>query len=412
MVSNGASRSCSSWLALQGSYVSSNAHNPLLDLVCSRLRRARPRVTAGPDFTTRIETVGGRPFVYLWFRTRGCRADARGECTMCNYGASAPVSTHQMVAAVTRGLSSIAGLGEVTLMVSPSGSMFDEWEVPAEAREAIFQLAKAAGVREIITETRAESLDDECVRGFASLFGHEQPGIGLGLESADPWILKYCLNKSMSLPSYSSAVEVLRHSGVNAITNVLLGSPFLTQAEAIDDAIHSVRWAFAQGAGLCCVFPSHVKRYTLASWLWERKLYSPPSLWSLAEVLGRLGSEVARTVTISWYKNYAVSGGEAGTCIDSACVSSPTTCPVCVDRVMALLDAYRNYRDFDVIEELGCVECDCRLRWRESLEQPATEPLTGRVGQAYETIARGVLGDAWWEARGAVAIADLLASVE
>jgi len=390
----------------------SNARNVLLDVVCARLRRARTRVAASPDFTTRMETVGGRPFVYLWFRTRGCRADARGECTMCNYGASGRVSASQMVAAVAQGLLSIERLGEVTLMVSPSGSMFDEWEVPAEAREAIFRLVKAAGVREIITETRAESLVDECVRGYASLFRQQQPGIGLGLESADPWILKYCLNKSMSLPSYSSAVEVLRHSGVNAITNVLLGSPFLTPAEAIDDAVRSVLWAFAQGTSLCCVFPAHVKKHTLISWLWERKLYSPPSLWSLAEALRRLGSEVARNVTISWYKNYAVSGGETGTSIDSACVSSPTTCPVCVDRVMALLDAYRNYRDFDVIEELGCVECDCRLRWRESLEQPATEPLTGRVGQAYETIARGVLGDAWWEERGAAVVADLQTGVE
>ena len=389
-------------------HVSDVANNHFLDLVCARLRSARPGAGVGDDFSTRIETVRGAPFVSLWFRTRGCRHDARGGCTMCNYGASTAVSGDEMVEAVRNGLATLDPNDDMTLLLSPSGSMFDEWEVPARAREQIFRLAHEARLRTVLCETRAETLTDGLVRGFAGLFDDREAGIGIGLESANPWILKYVVNKALSLDDYRAAMALLHRHGVLSTANVLLGSPFLSEAEAIDDAVDAIQWAFTAGSDQCVLFPAHVKSHTLLHWLWQRNMYSPPSLWSLVRVLSRVGPDQASRMTISWYKDYFASNETADADKDPLFLCSPTTCPDCRDDVMALLDSYRDEGDFDVIRDLARFDCDCRRHWEGSLEYPVASRLAERVAVGYEAIGRDLLGDEWWLRHGHAVIKDVL----
>ncbi len=326
---------------------------------------------------------------------------------MCNYGASKAVSEDRMVESVRAGLATLGCHDGMMLLLSASGSMFDEWEVPAGARERIFRLARDTTTRAIVCESRVDALTDARVRDYAGLFDDREAGIGIGLESANPWILKHCVNKALSLNDYESAVDMLHRHGVLSTANVLLGSPFLSEAEAIDDAVEAIRWAFAAGTDQCVLFPSHVKSHTLVHWLWQRQMYSPPSLWSLVRVLSRVGPQVAPRVTISWYKDYYATNA-----IDSeqeaAFVSSPTTCPACRDKVMTLLDAYRDRGDFDVIRELAGFDCDCRGQWEDSLEDTVALSLAERVVQAYEVIGRDVLGAEWWLQNGDAVLEDVL----
>jgi len=367
-----------------------SAANILLDTVCSRLREARPRIEPSLDVALRREVVPRGPFVYLWFRTRGCRYDARGGCTMCNYGVSSPASEEQMVAAVRRGLARVDPEDNALLLISPSGSMFDDWEVPRRARDRIFQLARSVKTRGVLCETRADNLTERGVASFKDVFDDRQPGIGLGLESADPVVLKYCVNKAMRLPDYVSAVGLLRRHGVTSATNVLLGAPLLTESEAIDDAVASIRWAFARGSDECVLLPVHVKSFTFVEWLWRRGAYSPPSLWSLVEVLSRLGPGLAERVNISWYKAYE------GDLLLSEIIASPTTCPGCEAAVLTALDAYRATGDVALLQQLEGFDCSCHQEWRSRLDRPAPSPLLHRIELVYETAARDILGDAWW----------------
>lgn len=380
-----------------------------LDVVCAKLREPRPPAPGALGFSSRFETVLGAPFVGFWFRTRGCRHDARGGCTMCNYGAATPVSEDEMVELVRRGLGALGSLDGATLLLSPSGSMFDEWEVPARVRERTFRLARQTKARAILCETRVDTLTDAAVQQYADIFNDRECGIGLGLESATPWVLKYCVNKALSLDGYRSAVAMLRRHGVLSTANVLLGPPFLSEAEAIEDSVASIRWAFAAGVDQCVLFPAQVKSFTLVEWLWQRLLYSPPSLWSLIEVLSRVGPELTPRVTISWYKDYG-AGGEKGDGVeDSPVLASPSTCSECHDAVMALLDEYRDRGHFDVIQELAGFECDCRLRWLAALQVPEPALLAERVAHAYEAIGRDVLGEQWWLRHGETVLDDVLA---
>jgi radical SAM enzyme (TIGR01210 family) len=309
-----------------------------------------------------------------------------------------------MVEAVREGLRGLPPSCDATLLLSASGSMFDDWEVPDSARERIFELVRQVKTRAIVCESRAEFITDVGVRDFVAVFEDREVGIGLGLESADPWLLKFSINKALSLADYVSAVKILRGQGVASAANVIVGPPFLTAAEAIDDTIESVRWAFENGVDQCVLFPAHVKRHTLAEWLWRRGMYAAPSLWSLVRVLYRLGPQMMSDVTISWYKNYyAAAKSEA----DFGFASSPATCPRCLDSVVSLLDDFRGTGDFDVVEQLEHFACDCRTSWEESLQVVPELSRVRRAAEAYELLGRDLLPQGWWDVHGAAVLAEV-----
>src|SRR5438105_2907584 len=111
--------------------------NPFLSKVNTALRRGRPSTPETLNYT--VWSGPGEEHLYaaVWFRTRGCRFDYRGQCTMCDYWVSTLPSADQMVQSCREALATLTSV-PATLLVSPSGSMFDEWEVPAEARRGIF----------------------------------------------------------------------------------------------------------------------------------------------------------------------------------------------------------------------------------------------------------------------------------
>jgi hypothetical protein len=219
--------------------------------------------------------------------------------------------------------------------------------------------------------------------------------VGLGLESASPWVQRFCVNKGAAVEEYHRAAALLREHGIATHMNITLGSAFLAPSEAIDDAEASVRWALDHGADLVVLFPVNVRPHTLLAELYRLQRFRPPSLWSLHEVLFRLGPELCERVQISWYKNYYDT--------TSKIVALPTTCAECLPRVMSLLDSFRDDWTFRAVEELGGVECSCREAWRETLDPPA-RPLPQRVTENYAALASTLgLGREWQRVERATA---------
>ena len=376
--------------------------NKFLDRVCTQLKKSHPLTSSELKYAVRIERIAGVPFASLWFRTRGCKHDHRGGCTMCNYGISTPVPYDEMIESVRVGLSLLPTDEAMMLLVSPSGSMLDEWEVPTPAREGILRLVRETRCRTYVCETRIETITEDKVRQYVEILDNKIACIEVGLESANPWILQHCINKAISLEQYKESMNLLRKYNVPSIANVLVGTPFLSPSEAIEDAVRTVQWAFAQGTDACTIFPVHVKQWTLVEWLWRHGYYSPPSLWSLVEVLNRLGPALAQKVTISWYKIYSEESpwGTLDPVDDLGYLASPATCDQCQPQVMRLLDAYRDTNDFKIVQELAAMECRCKDAWRTMLHIDEPIPLKDRVACIYEAIGSNVLGPDWRFASG------------
>ena len=296
---------------------------------------------------------------------------------MCDYGFGPRETSFQdMIDSVGLGMAALPG-DLYHLLVSPIGSFLDVWEVPLAARIGILELMAKTSIETFAFETRVETITDDAIAQCRSHLGNRGLKVYFGLESSNPWVARYCMNKMISLEVCENAIQTLTRQEVIASANVLLGAPFLTQLEAITNVLESVGWAFAKGADECNLFPIHVKQGTLLHWLYERDLYLPPSLWSLIEALRLLGEEVVcGKIKFSWYKPY----GSVNV------ISSPTTCSICESDVVSYLDRFYETNEYGWIEKLTTFECSCKDLWREEIGlQPSSSILERAIG-AYELI--------------------------
>jgi radical SAM enzyme (TIGR01210 family) len=376
--------------------------NPFLSRVALALRRGRPPFPVGVRWTLQTEVVDARPFVRLWFLTRGCSKDLQGACTMCNYGCGPEVTGEDMVAAVAEGLAATDHRG--TLLVSPSGSMFDGREVPVPARRAILDLVAGSDFDDVICETRAETVTEELADELAAFQRRRPLTVEMGLESAEPRVLRWCVNKLLAPGAYEQAMARLAARDLPFTTNVCLGAAFLTEAEAIADAVASVGWLADKGAGSTVLFPLLIRDWTVLAHLYRLGRYCPVSLWALVETLMRLGPVAASGVTIAWYRDYAADDISSS---GMRVLAAPTTCPRCRPEVVATLDNYRATRNFALIRFLDRHPCSCHAAWRERLAVPAAWDFMARLPEEYEQLGVDVLGEAWWQRHGNTVLADL-----
>ncbi len=306
---------------------------------------------------------------------------------MCNYGRSTHVESGEMVSFVKEALDSI-DVPVDELYVSPSGSLLDTVEVPRQARLGIYRLVDRFPAKRFCFETRAETVTATSVDELARSLRGKQLAVGLGLESSDPWVLRFSVNKLGQTEDFARAAGILRNRCVSVYANISLGSAFLAPREAIDSTVQSVEWSLRNGADLAIVFPMQVKSNTLLAWLHNRGLYHPPSLWSLIEVLRAVDRALLPSVGISWYRTDY--GSESGV------VASPGTCPECRPRVMKALDRYRADPSERTLDGFAQLWCDCRSLWLADLSAPPTVSRTERALSGYELLVEELGLEEWW----------------
>ncbi|MEV4211214.1 hypothetical protein [Micromonospora sp. NPDC049662] len=387
--------------------------NMLLRRANTLIRARRPPEQESWRYTVRRQRVVMDPrpaqerlLTYVFFRSFGCRYDRAGECTMCNYAAAERVDLDRMVESVREALGQHDDYD--ALGISPLGNMFDPAEVPVVAREAIFGMAAQTSASIFSCESRPEMLTEQSIAVTVERLAGKRFFINLGLESADPWIQRHCVGKSLSVDAYRAATALLRRYDAFPVSNVLLGAPFLTEEEAIESAVGSVNWALENGSHICVLFPSNVKGWTLQEWLWERGLFQTPSLWALVEALRRMGPEVSRSVVLSWYSTTPTDPRRREQVSDPL-REAPVTCPDCQADVVRALDQFNAGGDYSVILELSRHSCACRSQWLDRLgrERRGHSPLVERTVAAYDRIGAELVGADWWRERRSTVIADL-----
>jgi radical SAM enzyme (TIGR01210 family) len=308
--------------------------------------------------------------------TKGCSWDELGGCTMCNHGRGYELDEGKTISAVKEGLAGLPpNIAELFLLAS--GSLFDTCEVSPTVRREIYKLVDKYPVDYFGLETRAESVTKAELSLLKEMVD-KSIGIEMGLESADPWIREFCVNKGNTLEDFISASAIIKEYNFECMANITLGNAFLTSDEALDDAVRSTKWALDNGADTVVLFPIHVKPYTLLEWLYNKGYYKPPTLWLFIEALYQIGSERISRVDISWYKS--------GYSDDRKIIASPDSCYECSPAVYTLLDEFRKQRSFDVVERLRNLECTCKQRPSGFMQD--TQPLKVRVLDIYGVLAK------------------------
>ena len=274
-------------------------------------------------------------------QTSGCAHSKSGGCTMCGYNieSSEGVSQTDLVAQFR---SASKSLGDTrVLKVYTSGSFLDDREVSPETRGEILGWCREHGQR-LLFESRAEYITAEGMRSV--LEKHDDIEVAIGLESANDKVLKYAVNKNMTVADYDRAAATVKTAGARLRSYLLLKPPFLTETEAIEDAISTAKHA-ALKSDTISVNPVNVQRGTVVERLWKTWSYRPPWLWSVVEVLNAC-TELDRKVVCD-----PTGGGKE---------RGAHNCGGCDNDALAAI------RDFSLNQsgaKIELDECECRGLW-------------------------------------------------
>lgn len=338
--------------------------NKVLRQVTKQIYEERQPLPESQKTNFRIERVNNHNFAELWFLTAGCRHDRFGGCTMCNYGKGDVKSEADILHEIEKTIKQMPRDYE-EFIISPIGSMLDSQEVSDSMLQGLKRVLQNIHSETLITETRADTITKSRLNMLKEIFDSEWQCVEIGVESCNDWILRNCVNKGCAVKQCKKAVELIKDSGMNAIVNIGIGIPFMSERMAIHHAVESIIRADRWGADSIVLFPYHVKPGTLMGTLYEEGRYHPVSLWSLVEVLSLLKPEVQSKTRISWYKNYYKEPGKI--------ISSPMTCPSCYGETLRLLEEYKNLLSPKTISSLKQLECSCKRQWEERLKGEPTE---------------------------------------
>lgn len=297
----------------------------------------------------------------LVLRTRGCEWLHKSGCTMCGYFGDShmlEVASDDIVAQFEHAIEHEFDDHEV-IKIYTSGSFFDEKEVPAPARRHILERVGAL-TGKMSTEDQPQLLTPELVSEATSLV--ERFEVGFGMESAHDDVLAHSVNKAFRFRQYEAGARLLHEHGGIVKTYLVQKPPFLTEAEAMEDTLASIR-KVAPHSDVVSVNPVNVQRHTLVADLFRHRAYRPPWLWSVAHVVLEASRDLPDGVTL---KCHPVGGGHA---------RGAHNCGKCDKHHMKALEDYTLGRGTKRLERLfESPPCGCIERWRFELE---TEGLLG-----------------------------------
>lgn len=273
-------------------------------------------------------------------RTRGCGWD---KCYMCGYTNEAyPADREELIQQVDYAFKKLEG--EQVLKVFTSGSFFDDREVMPEVREYLLDKFRQHGLKKLIVESRPEYIEEEKLEPFRGI----NLEVGIGLETADDEVRELCINKGFSFDDFKSAAAKLRKSGFRVKCYLLLKPPFLSEGEAIEDAVKSII-AAKDYTDIFSLNLTNVQKGTLVERLWKAKLYRPPWLWSAVKVL-----KEAKKIGVEIVSDPVAAGRKRG----------PHNCGKCDKEVARAIKEFSLTQDAAVLQ----LSCDCMLKWKKAVK--------------------------------------------
>jgi len=329
----------------------------------SSLSRIRRRNLSEPAAKWVVQSRIGSEVGYalsIVLATSGCShaRSEKGGCTMCSYildGAGQNVPTEDLIQQFQNALTSLKGLmAPISVKVYTSGSFLDPVEVPPEARAEILKaIDEDDRVRQVVLESRPEYMTDETASLVREILGDREIEIGMGLESADDGIRSLCINKGFSLSDFETALKTAASHGIGTRAYVLVKPPFLTERDALLDALQTIIAAAELGATTISVNPVNVQKHTLVQRMWSRGHYRPPWLWTVTEILKESRDQVASDVNVVC--DPVAAGKPRGT----------HNCGKCDD---AFVKAIRQFSLDQSTSHFEVLDCGCKSQWSHVLE--------------------------------------------
>jgi radical SAM enzyme (TIGR01210 family) len=268
-------------------------------------------------------------------------------CSMCpftnenNYGLT--VAGRDLLQQVITSIG-LHPLGFSVLALYNDGSFFASREIPQDIQIAIARMVSASGIKKLMVESLPQFITKSNLGSFIEALHPVKLEVGMGLQSADDIVRETLVNTRISRTSFERAMSTLKFFGVTPKVYLMVKPPFITEGEAVTDAVASVGYLQSLGINNVTLCPTRVSHNTVAWLLWKNGLYSPPNLWTIVQIVRLLHERI--TVRIACVN---LRGG------DFASVK-PRSCSFCTERVIEGLCEYSETGDLTQLPH----DCKCR----------------------------------------------------
>lgn len=172
------------------------------------------------------------------------------------------------------------------------GSFFAPREIKDKDRISIAGLVAEAGVSLLTVESLPQFITEDRLLPILDALGDVELEVGIGLQSAHPQIREYCVNTSFDNSTYERAVNLLKQHDVRVKTYIMLKPAFLTENEAIADALQSIDYCKSLGFPYVTLCPTSVSPNTLVWDLMKAGKYNPLNLWSIVDTAIRAPEDI------------------------------------------------------------------------------------------------------------------------
>lgn len=310
-------------------------------LVEEKIKELRANTPNLPFEKTKIAEVEINKFFYegkivdrvmIVLRSNGCQHyKTNGGCSMCAHLNGAPLIekiTHQNYVEqwnsvlngsfVENSVSNFELNNYPVVCVYNLGSLLNPEEISVETVKYIFEtLNKFKGVKKVIMESRAEYVTEDVLRVISSVYDGVVE-VGIGVESTNFLIRELCHHKAIDdTKIIGDAVRNLHEFGMRALAYVNFKPIFLTESEAIEDAIKTSVDCFREfGFDAVSVEPTSLQENSLANYLYDLGLYRVPWLWSLRDIIHGIYDEINSQkldIRLGGYFDEEVLSGSQGT---------------------------------------------------------------------------------------------------
>ncbi len=227
------------------------------------------------------------------------------------------------------------------------GSFFDPGAIPLADYPEIARRISFA--KHIVVESHPRLIGDRALRLRDLLSGSLE--VAMGLETAHPEVLRR-LNKKFDLDQFGRAAEFLRSRGLGLRVFVLVGLPFMDEAEGLEWAVRSSAFAFSCGASVVSLIPTRLGNGAMDR-LRDSGEFTPPRLAMLEGAFERaLNLRAGRVFADTWE-------------LDSFC------CPACLEPRRRRLHAMN-------LSQQNLPAIDCAVCARPDANDFATETQSHR----------------------------------
>lgn len=310
----------------------------------------------------------------------GCEWAKTGGCTMCGEWSGSSLgkkidAKYHIAQFASTIVNELPKYNSPWIRIYQEGSYLNSKEIDQSAQKTILGLASLLkGIKRVTIESLAKVINENLAKTLKeSVYNNVELEIAIGFEAQDDIIRLVCINKGELIDHFKKALIILKKYKIKSLAYVLLKPPFLTEYEAIEEAVKTINKAFDIGFDAVSLEPVSIHEWSLVEALYFNHLYETPWLWSIIEVIKRINRVCdLRIGGIEYYPRPDIIAHNKH--LDSH---------NCTSKVWELIRHYNSTRNKQYLNNIGCT---CKSSWEKELHNNSLS-LKERINKYIDSVS-------------------------